>query len=134
MVGVAETAGIVVVTMAIIHGLLKLVDHLLETKRNEKRAELDERLIEALTKAEEKLDASENCGLTEGQAQELRELHAWHSRVDGDGTPLWYVPRSWAETQKEIADKLQSMTNINYKMLNIIERLERRLERLDSKD
>lgn len=128
MVGVAETAGIVVVTMAIIHGLLKLVDHLIDSKRNDKRTELDEKTIEVLSRVDERLSDDDNCGLNEQQNQELHELYVSHSRVDVDGTPLWYVPRSWAESQKELAVQLQNISSLNYKMLGIIERLEKRME------
>ena len=54
-----------------------------------------------------------------------------HNRYDADGTPLWYVPRSWADTQKDVVDQLRIITETNMKMLGIIERLERRLEKID---
>ncbi len=127
MVGAAETAGIVIITMATIQGLFKLLTHLIDKQERCRKQEREEKIIEVFVKVEEKLDTLGDCGLTEQQASELHELHVLHDRFDADGSPIWYVPRSWAETQKEIVDKLQNLANINYKMLGIIERLEQRL-------
>ena len=134
MVGIAETAGTVVITMAILQGLFKLIGHLIDRTKEERDSEREERIIEALTKIEEKFGNKFGCGLNEKQSSQLNELYVLHTRVDRDGTPLWYFPRSWAETQKEIVDKLQSMANINYKMRAIIEGLEKRIERFDQRD
>jgi len=70
--------------------------------------------------------------LSEEQQMMLKTLYDLHTHYDMDGVPLWYVPRSWAETQKEVTDKLYAMGETQNKTLSIIERLERRLERLPS--
>lgn len=43
------------------------------------------------------------------------------------------VPRSWADMQEKMTDKLQTMTQTQLKILGIIERLERRMEVLPLK-
>lgn len=40
-----------------------------------------------------------------------------------------WVQQNWADTQKEIVDRLHVITEMNMKMLVIIERLERRIEK-----
>ena len=56
----------------------------------------------------EKLDKIEDkAGLSERQAEELKLLHNLHNVKDSDGSPIWYVPRSWAATQREIVDKIK---------------------------
>lgn len=40
-----------------------------------------------------------------------------------------WTQESWADTQKEIVDRIHVITEMNMKMLGIIERLERRLEK-----
>lgn len=129
--GPAETTGIVVITVAIIHGLVGLVKYLL--KQNEEKTEktASQEIIKSLNTIEKKIGA--DCGLNELQSSQLKELYDLHSRVDPDGVPLWYVPRGWAETQKDIVERLQKITEIEYKMLGIIERLERRLELFDNR-
>ncbi len=71
---------------------------------------------------------TDSVGLTTTQAGQLQQLSTLHARVDKDGTPLWYVPRSWSETQREIVKRLEKITQIEIKMLGIIERLESKLE------
>ena len=72
--------------------------------------------------------------LTEEQTMHLKNLYDLHTHYDMDGVPLWYVPRSWAETQKEIADKLCMLSETQNKTLDIIERLERRLDQLPTSE
>ena len=64
--------------------------------------------------------------LSSDQNMMLRNLYDLHARYDLDGTPLWYVPRSWAETQKEIAENLRVVSENQKITLTIIERLDRR--------
>jgi len=70
--------------------------------------------------------------LSDEQTLMLKTLYDLHTHYDMDGVPLWYVPRSWAETQKEVTDKLYSIAEAQNQTLSIIERLERRLDRLPS--
>lgn len=71
--------------------------------------------------------------LSDEQQMQLKSLYDLHTHYDMDGVPLWYVPRSWADTQKEIADKLCMLSETQNKTLDIIERLERRLEKPEGK-
>jgi hypothetical protein len=130
--GPGETAGIVIVTVAVIQGSLKLVEHLV-SKYNDRQEEAKlEKIAETLAVVQDKI--GNECGLNEIQSQQLKDLHDMHSHRDKDGVPLWFVPRSWADTQKELVDRLQKITEIEFKILGIIERLERRLEVLDKRD
>jgi len=65
--------------------------------------------------------------LTDDEHQMLARLDELHSRYDSDGTPLWYVPRSWAETQKEIAETQREVVSKLHNITVIIDRLEKRL-------
>lgn len=129
--GPAETAGIVVVTVALIQGLVGLVKYLLKQRQEETEQKSNREVIDLLHNIKDKVGS--DCGLNEIQSSQLRELYDLHSRVDPDGVPLWYVPRGWAETQKDIVERLQRITETEYKMLGIIERLERRLEMFDNR-
>jgi len=44
---------------------------------------------------------------------------------------MWYVPRSWAESQDKLAEKIQMISQTQLQVLGIIERLERRIEHDD---
>ena len=50
------------------------------------------------------------------------------SRQDSDGTPLVYVPRSWAETQKEMQQIMTQIVNDQRRIADILDRIEKKLE------
>ena len=49
-----------------------------------------------------------------------------HQHYDGDGTPLWYIPRSWAATQMKIVDICQEISQTQAAIASCLERMERR--------
>ena len=85
MPGTIETGGMIVAVVA----LAKAIE-LLAARRNGRRN-----------------SAVGHPALTPQQAEELHELHTLHDRLDGDGVPLWYVPRTWHDTQKEMLKELR---------------------------
>ena len=50
------------------------------------------------------------------------------SRQDSDGTPLVYVPRSWAETQKQMQQIMTQIVNDQRRIADILDRIEKKLE------
>lgn len=72
--------------------------------------------------------------LTSEQHMMIKSLYDLHTHYDMDGVPLWYVPRSWAGTQKDIVAELRMLSEIQKKTLDIIERLERRLDKLPTSE
>jgi hypothetical protein len=50
------------------------------------------------------------------------------SKQDADGTPLVYVPRSWAETQKEMQHIMTQIVNDQRRIADILDRIEKKLE------
>ncbi len=50
------------------------------------------------------------------------------SRQDSDGTPLVYVPRSWAETQKDMQQIMTQIVNDQRRIADILDRIEKKLE------
>jgi len=83
-------------------------------------------LVETIIKKNE--DDSENI---EEQHEWLRELYRQHNKVDGDGIPLWYVPRSFIETQKEIVTILLNISSQMDKSTYVLDNLLKRLEELE---
>ena len=121
--GPAETTGIVVVTVAIIQGLISLVKYLVDKLNKKQKGSSDNLLVEI----KEKID--KECGLNEKQGGQLYAIYETIIQKDSEGMPLVYFPRqSMGETQKEIATRLESVVKMQLKMLNIIERIERRQE------
>ena len=53
------------------------------------------------------------------------------SRQDSDGTPLVYVPRSWAETQKDMQQIMIQIVNDQRRIADILDRIEKKLEEKD---
>lgn len=101
--GPAEITAIVVALVAVIEGLLALIRHILH-KRNG------------------------NGGHIHHIKNRVDSLYEMHNKHDQDGIPIWYVPRSSVETQKEIVDRLYVVSQTQSKTLDIIERLENRLK------
>ena len=50
------------------------------------------------------------------------------SRQDSDGTPLVYVPRSWAETQKDMQQIMTQIVNDQRRIADILDRIDKKLE------
>ena len=51
------------------------------------------------------------------------------SRQDADGTPLVYVPRSWAETQKDMQQVMMQIVNDQRRIADILDRIDKKLEK-----
>ena len=50
------------------------------------------------------------------------------SRQDSDGIPLVYVPRSWAENQKDMQQIMTQIVNDQRRIADILDRIENKLE------
>jgi hypothetical protein len=59
-------------------------------------------------------------------AQLVVKLWEVHDRRDQDGVPVWYVPRSWAETQEKVVENLRQVAELTRRSLELLERIERR--------
>lgn len=49
-------------------------------------------------------------------------------KCDTDGTPLVYVPRSWAEIQKDMQSVMIKIVNDQRRIADILDRIEKKLE------
>ena len=61
------------------------------------------------------------------------KIYDMHNRYDADGTPIWYVPRSWVSTQKEILEAVQSISHTQEKLAEMMERMGNTMDRIDSR-
>ena len=103
--GPAETTGIVIVTVAVIQGLISLVKFVVE-------------------KLNGKNKSTEEQGLSDRQGEQLTAIYETVTQKDGEGMHLVYFPRqSMGDIQKEIATQLRSVAEMQLKMLGIIERM-----------
>lgn len=75
---------------------------------------------------------------TEEGSVNLEEQHEWvhqlyrlQSKVDRDGIPLFYFPRSFIDTQKEIITILSSISTQMDKSTYVLDSLLKRLEELE---
>ena len=58
----------------------------------------------------------------------LQGLHELHERCDTDGTPLVYVPRSWAEIQRNMQHVMTKIVNDQRRIADILERIDKKLD------
>ncbi len=95
----AALAAVVGITVALMEGGFSLIRFLVNKLKKEEEAKVQEVILQKLEKIAE--ETAKN---------------AWSQQ-------------NWADTQKEIVDRLHVISEINMKMLVIIERLERRLDK-----
>ena len=58
----------------------------------------------------------------------LQGLHELHERCDTDGTPLVYVPRSWAEIQRDMQRIMTKMVTDQKRIADILDRIDKKLD------
>lgn len=58
----------------------------------------------------------------------LKNSNEIMSKCDTDGTPLVYVPRSWAEIQKDMQNVMIKIVNDQRRIADILDRIEKKLE------
>ena len=69
--------------------------------------------------------------LVDEERDGLQHTYKVISRQDSDGTPLVYVPRSWAETQKDMQQVMIQIVNDQRRIADILDRIEKKLEEKD---
>ena len=109
--------GLIVLSMTLVRLVERLIDNRL-TKRNGKKSIAP--------------PAGGCRGLTEEEHAALMRLDDSHAKYDSDGTPLWYVPRSWIKTQKEISKTLDQITQTLSTIAGTQKAIVRTLDRLES--
>ncbi len=78
-----------------------------------------------------------NCISKQEKAELLRysrELFNMHNKFDADGVPIWYVPRSWADTQGHILETVHEVAHIQEKLADTMERCVGILDRIDRRN
>ena len=95
----AALAAVVAITVALMEGGFSLVRFLVNKLKKDEDAKVQEAILQKLEKIGEETVKS-----------------SW-------------AQQNWADTQREIVDRLHVITEMNMKMLVIIERLERRIEK-----
>ena len=83
-------------------------------------------VLESLSKKTD--DGSESL---DQQYEWVHEMYRLHSKVDGDGIPLWYMPRSFIETQKEVVTILLNISSQMDKSTYVLDSLLKRLEEIE---
>ena len=73
--------------------------------------------------------SNKNSVLTSEERGWLQGLHELHEKCDTDGTPLVYVPRSWAEIQRNMQNIMTKLVNDQRRIADIIERIDKKLDK-----
>ncbi len=66
-------------------------------------------LVKGMEYVIQKKNGTNSIHFQERDRQMLATLYAQHDQKDGNGTPLWYFPRSMLEGQKALLDKLSEI-------------------------
>jgi hypothetical protein len=127
----AETAGILAIAMLLGQGIIELGKFLISKFADKKDESKGFSETQLTGKEVEQIVGAAVKSVLEPQASQLKALYEMHMKFDNDGTPIWYVPRSWAETNKDVVEKLYRIAETQNQTLIIIDRLERRVEQND---
>ena len=73
--------------------------------------------------------SNKNSVLTSEERGWLQGLHELHEKCDTDGTPLVYVPRSWAEIQRNMQNIITKIVNDQRRIADILERIDKKLDK-----
>ena len=73
--------------------------------------------------------ASKSSVLTSEERGWLQGLHDINEKCDSDGTPLVYVPRSWAEIQRNMQQIMTKIVNDQRRIADILERIDQKLDK-----
>jgi hypothetical protein len=106
--------GLIVLSMALVRLIERLIDRLVERKNGKK----------SITPA----NAGGCRGLTPEEHAALMRLDEMHAKFDPDGTPLWYMPRSWASMLKDIAE---TQDRIAVRLRDVVKAQEMIVKRMD---
>jgi len=104
--------------------LLKIIDFLIKflikkvTPKENVLSEKERNLIKEMHSWLEDISEKNN-----DEHEWLKELRDVHDKTDRDGVPLWYVPRSLVDMQKEIITLLQNISQHQSKINFILETL-----------
>ena len=66
--------------------------------------------------------------LTDEERGWLKNLYEITSKSDTDGTHLVYVPRSWAEIQKDMQQVMIKIVTDQRRIADILERIEKKID------
>ena len=110
--------GMIVPVIAVLLLVLQTVNTMLTRRQDNKTAAAILEIKEEV--AEQRLDNKD----IKAVGDQLLEMHR---HFDQDGTPLWYVPRSWSGTQSKIVEICQQISNTQVLLVQAMERLEAKM-------
>ena len=124
------------VTLAV--SLAKIIEVLVKRVAPNKKNTLSDDEYEKLKGIDYKLrnihtQINDKPTLSDDQNTMLQDLHNWHNKTDADGIPLWYVPRSFIESQKEIVVVLSEISSHQERTTFLLEALIKSIDKLEDK-
>jgi len=116
-------------------GLVKVIEFLIKKAMPKKKvlSEDESNIIADIATQVESLlkKREEDSESLKEQYEWVHEMYRMHNKVDGDGIPLWYVPRTFIETQKEIVSILLNISAQMDKSTYVLDSLLKRLEEIE---
>jgi len=113
--GIITILGCVFAALLILSEVIKkLIDHFIGKKEEKK-----ETVIYPI--------CEKNRDMLTNMSNKVDKLYEMHDRVDSDGTPLWYIPRSFSNTQKDIVKLQHDMIEKMAVITRLLDRIELRM-------
>lgn len=70
---------------------------------------------------------------TNSMEEKINHLMEWHNRVDSNGVPLGYCPRTTSTSETEILNKLDRLTFIQDNSVNALDKIASILEKVSER-
>ena len=130
-----STVGLFSLLITLSIGLVKVIEFLIKKAMPKKKvlSEDESNIIADIATQVESLlkKREEDSESLKEQYEWVHEMYRMHNKVDGDGIPLWYVPRTFIETQKEIVSILLNISAQMDKSTYVLDSLLKRLEEIE---
>jgi len=131
----ASMVGLVTLLITLSVSLAKIVEFLIKKAMPAKKVLSEEefnKIKDIYAIAESILKKTEDGTVNLDEQHEwLQQIYRLQSQVDRDGIPLFYFPRSFIDTQKEIISILSNMSTQMDKSTYILDSLLKRLEEME---
>lgn len=108
--------------------VFKVVDYIIKRRNDSVLLEKFDALIALLNDK-----FSRSYDMAAGTQTVVHKLWDMHNKVDDNGAPLWYMPRSWYASQEKIVNAMQQIANTQNNIAKTLDRMEQRQDRLEQR-
>jgi len=130
------SVGLVIAIVSIVYFIIRIVDYLIRKKNDkeimnklsglDRRLELVDKQLLVSQNNHANIIEKENTVLTKIETIDKTVSKTWdlHDTYDNDGVPIWWIPRSWNETQEKVVEICREISETQRAIAGTLERIE----------